>query len=180
MDVPPDTHRVRPFEDLSDLRRVLERAVRRICRSSLASHHEDIVQQAMIRVTQTFASGEEKEPRTGSYLWKVAYTAALKEIQRVRRRREVGIEDAGGGMLTDGRAPDPERASFSREIGVKIRECLDLMVEPRRLAVLLHLHGYGLGESATVLGWPAKRCDNLLYRGLSDLRKCLESKGVKP
>src|SRR5262245_30731709 len=180
MDAPPDTRPARPFKDLSDLRRVIERAVRRICRSSLASHHEDIVQQAMIRVTESFGADEENQPRTGSYLWKVAYTAVLKEIQRVRRRREVGIEDSGVERMMEVQAPDPERASLSREIGETIRECLDRMVEPRRLAVLLHLHGYGLGETATVLGWPAKRCDNLLYRGLSDLRKCLEGKGVRP
>lgn len=77
-----------------------------------------------------------------------------------------------------GTLPDPERRIASREIGEGIRACLVDMIEPRRLAVLLHLHGFGLKESAGVLGWSQKRTDNLLYRGLADLRKCLAAKGL--
>ena len=80
----------------------------------------------------------------------------------------------------DPSTPDPERSISGIQIGRGIEDCLLQMIEPRRLAVTLHLHGYGLKESARMLGWDAKRVDNLLYRGLADLRKCLSGKGLEP
>ena len=36
------------------------------------------------------------------------------------------------------------------------------------------------GMVAEMLGWNAKRADNLVYRGLADLRRCLTAKGIEP
>ena len=35
-------------------------------------------------------------------------------------------------------------------------------------------------EAAGILDWSAKRVENLVYRGLADLRDCLAAKGFKP
>ena len=43
-----------------------------------------------------------------------------------------------------------------------------------------HLQGHTGPQAAALLGWDAKRTENLVYRGLADLRQCLEAKGVKP
>ena len=80
----------------------------------------------------------------------------------------------------DGGAADPERAAMARQLGRATIDCLGGMVEPRRLTVQLRLCGYGLTEAARALGWSRKRVDNLLYRGLADLRRCLEQKGFRP
>jgi RNA polymerase sigma-70 factor (ECF subfamily) len=164
---------------LAEVRRTLERAVGRACPSWLADRRDDIIQNALIRVTEILGRSEESEIRTTSYLWKVAYTATVNEIRRVRRQREDSVEPE---ILEHHNASsaDPERESVSREIGEAIRGCLGDMLEPRRLAVLMHLYGYGLKKTAGVLGWVPKRADNLLYRGMADLRKCLVGKGIKP
>ena len=54
------------------------------------------------------------------------------------------------------------------------------LVLPRRLAVTLHLQGHTVPEAGSLLGWNAKRAENLVYRGLADLRDCLAGKGVRP
>jgi RNA polymerase sigma-70 factor (ECF subfamily) len=46
--------------------------------------------------------------------------------------------------------------------------------------VTLHLHGHSLVEAARILDWAAKQTENLVYRGLADLRKCLLAKGIRP
>jgi RNA polymerase sigma-70 factor (ECF subfamily) len=46
--------------------------------------------------------------------------------------------------------------------------------------VTLYLQGHTVPETARVLDWPAKRADNLVYRGLADLRQCLLAKGLRP
>ena len=38
----------------------------------------------------------------------------------------------------------------------------------------LHLQGFRVAEVATALGWTEKQAENLVYRGLADLRICLE------
>ena len=48
------------------------------------------------------------------------------------------------------------------------------------MAVTLYLQGHSVPEAARVLDWPAKRTENLVYRGLADLRECLMKKGIQP
>ena len=54
------------------------------------------------------------------------------------------------------------------------------MSKDRRLAVTLYLQGHTVPEAARILGWAAKRTENLVYRGLADLRQCLLGKGHTP
>jgi RNA polymerase sigma-70 factor (ECF subfamily) len=35
-------------------------------------------------------------------------------------------------------------------------------------------------EASRILDWSAKRTENLVYRGLADLRECLTLKGMRP
>jgi RNA polymerase sigma-70 factor (ECF subfamily) len=48
------------------------------------------------------------------------------------------------------------------------------------LAVALHLQGHSVPDIGKLMSWAPKKADNLVYRGLADLRECLVSKGVKP
>ena len=54
------------------------------------------------------------------------------------------------------------------------------MKRERRLAVTLHLQGHTVPETARILDWAAKQTENLVYRGLADLRECLMAKGLRP
>ena len=53
-------------------------------------------------------------------------------------------------------------------------------MRPRRLAVTLHLQGHSVPEVGRLMGWSAKKADNLVYRGRADLRECLELRGIRP
>jgi RNA polymerase sigma-70 factor (ECF subfamily) len=169
-----------PGRDLTEMRRILERAVARTCPAWLVDRQGDIVQNALIRVMAVIEKNEESGIRTASYLWRVAYTATVNEIRRMHRLREDAVEPEVLERHGTTDCADPERQAASREIGEAIRVCMAEMIEPRRLAVLTHMYGYGLSESAALLGWARKRTDNLLYRGLADLRKCLTTRGVEP
>ncbi len=163
---------------LESYRSKLVRAVAHNCPPWLADQREDIVQNAMLRVMAVLKRGEENEIRTASYLWKVAYSATISEIRRQRRWREEPLDgDAAKSARSN---PGPEQETRRVEIGQGIRRCLRRVIGPRRHAVLLHLYGYGLEESARILGCVVKRVDNLRYRGLADLRRCLEKKGIVP
>jgi len=166
-------------QELDRLRRTLERCVARVCPRWLAGQREDLVQDAMIKVQAMVRRGEQDGVSSSSYLRAVAYSATVDEIRR-RRRREVGVQDEVLESVAPSEAPGPDRRLDGGELGRAIGGCLTALSGPRRLAVALHLYGFGREESVKVLGWSDKRVDNLRYRGLADLRRCLESKGYAP
>jgi len=163
---------------LEEIRRRLARAVVRICPRWLAAHSEDIVQTAMLRVLDAARSKGEGNPGLASlYLEKAAYSAMVDEIRRHRRRRE---ESADGMPEVAGDRSDanPESVIAGREVAEGLRACLAILRTPRRLAVTLHLQGHSVPEVASILKWRAKTAENLVYRGLADLRRCLATKGL--
>lgn len=167
-------------DEYAQVRRRLAVAVARVCPRWLADRSEDIVQVAFTRVLAAVDAQTEADPLPASYLWKAAYSATIDEIRRLRRERGVSLDEVGADQIADRGGLSPERQRWGREIGVAIRACLRLLAEPRRLAVTLHLLGHSLVESSRLLGWSVKRVDNLVYRGLADLRGCLGSKGLTP
>ena len=174
----------------SDLRWValaatMARAVRRQCPAWLADHAQDIAQAALAKVVALDNAAEGKRPLTTFYLHKVAHSALVDEIRRRKRRREVSIEAASdGGEEARPFEPkahgDPESHASYRHLGATIRACLAGAKRDRRLAVTLYLQGHSVPETARILGWDAKRTENLVYRGLADLRQCLLDKGHRP
>jgi len=167
-------------DDLTEVREVLRRAVRRVCPRFLEAQQEDIVQAAMLRVVEIASRREHDGIRTASYLWRAAYSATVDEIRRASRRREVPLEGSGVVELGSTSTPDPEREVRGRQIGRAVRECLSTLIRPRRTAVMLHLYGFEGDETRRVLGGNLKQARNLTYRGLADLRRCLEAKGIRP
>jgi RNA polymerase sigma-70 factor (ECF subfamily) len=166
--------------DYAKLRRDLARAVARICPGWPASRRDDLVQSAVMRVMHVLdkpdAHREGNPPLTASYLYRVAHSTLIDELRRLRRQRETALEDEPDAAMPVAR-DDPERLAASREIGHGIQTCLAAMGRDRRLAVTLYLQGHSVPESARLLEWSVKRTENLVYRGLADLRVCLTSKG---
>jgi RNA polymerase sigma-70 factor (ECF subfamily) len=164
------------------LREDLARAVARLCPGWLSNQRDDLVQSAMMRVMHIVdkqtPDGEGNRPFTSSYLYRTAHSALVDEIRRVRRRRETDLEEETVGPVAVTRQ-DPERLTASREIGRGIQDCLSRMNRDRRLAVTLYLLGHSVPEASRVLDWAVKRTENLVYRGLADLRECLISKGMR-
>jgi RNA polymerase sigma-70 factor (ECF subfamily) len=184
MDETADTPQRTPEDDYALMRGDLVRAVTRICPPWLASRSDDLVQVALMRVLEVQRRSEGNTRLSSSYLRKVAYSALVDEIRRWRRRKEVPLDTDDGGIDPAAERasgnPDPEERSGAREIGEAIRDCLRRMVGPRRSAVALHLQGHSVPEIGKLLGWDGKKADNLVYRGMSDLRDCLGLKGVRP
>lgn len=133
----------------------------------------------LVALLRRMGGGEENPAYSSIYLQKMAYGVLVDELRRRGRRPETPMDEESSDRLASA-APDPERAAASGETAAGIRDCVSKLVPPRRRAVTLHLLGCGVTEIARRSGWSGKRADNLLYRGLADLRRCLESKGLKP
>ncbi len=167
-----------PDDDFARLAADLRRAVTRVCPAWLAARRDDIVQVALLRVMDARRrSDAELKP---AYLRRAAWSALVDEIRAWRRRREVALEDDGAPVERPAAGPTPEQEVATLEIGRGISACLSGLAEDRRLAVTLHLQGHTVPEAARLLDWNVKRTENLVYRGLADLRECLSAKGLRP
>jgi len=167
-----------PPLEIERLRENIARAVRRACPRWLADRADDVAQTALLRVMDVLERREGERELSPFYLKKAAYSAVVDEIRRLRRRREVPLDQDPELPL---RAPDvdPERWTAGRELGKAIRGCLGELLAARRRAVTLHLLGHSVPEAAELLGGPFKQTENLVYRGMADLRRCLEAQGVR-
>jgi len=166
--------------DYGRLRADLARVVAQVCPAWLASRADDLVQVVLIRVVEMQKKREGTGEFSAFYLRKAAHNALVDEIRRLRRRQEVPLNGEIGDAGPVATHPDPERHSAGRQLGRAIRDCLQTLVRPRRLAVVLNLQGHTVPEVGRLLRWTAKRAENLVYRGLADLRGCLERRGIAP
>jgi RNA polymerase sigma-70 factor (ECF subfamily) len=167
------------------LRAALARAVRRQCPRWLSDHAEDLAQAALMKIMAAASAGEGDRALSSFYLYRVAHSALVDEIRRRQRRREVALVERGPDQDLHGPAEpraegDPERDASFRELGAAVRSCLLDMGVDRRRAVMLYLQGHSIPDAGRLLGWSAKRVENLVYRGLADLRRCLVGKGHTP
>lgn len=118
-------------EDASRLRRSLEAAVATLCPRSLADRREDLVQEALLRVTRILGRAEPGRELNATYLWRTAYCALVDELRRRRQRREVPLEDAGPPESLASPRPGPAAAGRGGEIRRALAACLKGLLEPR-------------------------------------------------
>lgn len=164
----------------AELREELTRVICAICPPWLSADREDLVQTTVLAVSRHLDDGEGVDLPSSSYLRRVAHNALVDEIRRRRRRREVPLQTTAMADLAADRAPGPEAVHRGGEIRRGIRECLQRLVRSRRMAVTLYLLGHSVPRASELLGWGRKRTENLVFRGLSDLRSCLESMDLRP
>lgn len=159
------------------LRMELSRAAEKLCPPWLRPSCDDIVQEAFLRVTRARAAADGPSPR--SYLWKAVYTTMVDWIRReeVRQRgraADVAVDSVAGAGAT------PESRTTARQIGAHIHDCVGGLSEARRTVVAMYLQGHGPAEIARLIGSAYKSVENLLHRGLAQVRACLQRKGVTP
>lgn len=165
-------------DEYARMRAKLVQAIRYYCPGWLSEVSEDLVQTALVSVLEARKNKGDEREVPSAYLYKAAYSALVNEIRQRRRRNETSLDpeahapievlaNSGGGLT-------------AKELGEAIQNCLDRALRDRKLAVTLHLQGYTIEEAAGLLKWSRKRTENLIYRGLADLRHCLTAEGITP
>lgn len=159
----------------------LENAVQHLCPKWMLDHRDDLVQAGMMRVMASMEKRPDEASFNSTYIYRIAHSALVDEIRRLRRRNETELVDEEGNDLPlPNDDASPEHRLLANEISQNISHCLVAMITPRRLAVTLKLQGESAPQAAEILGWSLRKVENLLYRGLSDLRQCLSRKGITP
>jgi len=164
----------------------LRRTIAHVCPKDLGIHFSDIEQEARLRLWRALQS--EREIRNpASYLYRIAMTATLDAVRRIKAKREEQLrlvedeyEDEGAPLaLSSDPNRSPEVEAGRKQLAGKVRTALARLSDNRRRAVGLYLEGMASQEIATLLGWSEPKARNLLYRGLSDLRAQLRAEGIE-
>jgi RNA polymerase sigma factor (sigma-70 family) len=174
-------------ELLSQYGSYLRSVVRRVCSSALGISADEVEQDARIRLWHALKR-ERNITDPASYLYRIAATAAVDAMRRVRARREDPLADGSEHEVTspaEGAASpaagqrSPEELAADRQIAHQISAALAQLPDQRRRAVGLHLRGFNSTEVGGILGWTEPKARNLIYRGLGDLRELLRNQGLE-
>lgn len=171
------------FEELvTTYRKLLRDTILKVCPRDLGLHVDDIEQEVRIRLWRAIQSETDIRDRA-SYIYKVAFTATIDAIRRVKARREEPLDpaddDLPAGALALPASGTPEQIAGRRELFARVAAELAHLAPDRRRAAGLHLEGLTLHEIAALLNWSESRTRNLVYRGLSDLRARLRAGGIE-
>ncbi len=157
------------------LLRDLKRAVRRVCPRSLAQDADDLVQESFIRLMRA-RKLDGQSSLSAAYLKKVAYSAVIDEIRR--RRREPAADLASDRVDIEAATDHMQQEAPDTALGDAMEVSLQRLQPDRRRALTLHLLGYSVPEVACMLECNTKRADNLVHRGLAQLRAFLHEMGL--
>ena len=166
----------------------LRHTIAKLCPKDLGIQFNDIEQEANLRLWRALQSEREIND-LASYLYRIAATATIDAIRRVKAKREESLclqDDEGDDrerlrivFPTSGIAESPQHQAERRDLMRKIETILARLPEDRRRAIGLYLEGFTSQEIANLLGWSEPRARNLTYRGLKDLRQQLQAEGIE-
>jgi RNA polymerase sigma-70 factor (ECF subfamily) len=133
---------------------------------------EEIDQDVKLKILSMAARGK-KIANLRSYVWKMVYSTALDVI--AARSRALCLEDVPRSRRSALEAYidvlSPEFLFEEKELQVLVGRAIDGLPSRRRAAVLCHLQGLSLEETAVHLGEGLNAARHLVYRGLADVRE---------
>ena len=154
----------------------IRRSARR--RGLQGSDVDEVVQELRLRMWKSLGTAELIRRAKASYIYRAAISASIDIIRRRRARKvDAASLDDFADMMPDSRR-SVESQLEGQEITAAVHRAVSLLAESRRAVVRMYLAGYDRAEIAELLGWTEAKTRNLLYRGLADLRKTLESWGI--
>jgi RNA polymerase sigma-70 factor (ECF subfamily) len=163
--------------------RFLRQTIVRLCPHGMGLQFDDIEQEARLRLWKA-VQDERPIADWASYIYRVAATATIDALRRVRARREEPLpgaeEEAEGAGASEppSAAPAVDETAHRRLLVEKVRGVLGRMDEGRRRVLGLYFRGFTTEETGRLLGWTEPKARNVLYRSLKELRSRLRESGI--
>ncbi len=160
-------------------------AVDRVCPRQMGIRREELEQEVRLRLWKTLEN-EREITDPASFINRVALTAAIDAVRRIKARREEPLNNeageernAAGERADPSPAASPEEVARGRETWRKLKAALTRLPESRKHPVKLHLQGFTSDEIGRLLGFTEAKARNLVYRGLDDLKRELRTEGIE-
>ncbi len=137
---------------------------------------EDICQEIKIKLWRVL--GYEKEiVNFPSYLKKVVNSSVIDMLRKCKRQENVLLQEKQT-RISEMKVDYLAELAARENLRDKLAEAVDSLIESRRQAVKLFLLDMTIDEIAAFYGWSKDKTRNLLYRGLTDLKRFLRQKDI--
>jgi RNA polymerase sigma-70 factor (ECF subfamily) len=137
---------------------------------------EDISQEIRIKIWQILKD-EKKIKNYSSYIRKIVDSTVIDQLRRKRRQEGIIIKEKLK-RISEQQGFYTMRGSTEKIPSYTMGRALDSLMKSRQKVVRLFLLNMTLEEIAISLNWSKDKTRNLLYRGLSDLKKSLIEQGI--
>ena len=161
-----------------------EQPIKRLCLRMLGDSHkaDDIAQEAFARI-YTRRSDYHQTAKFSTFLWRVAVNLCLDEMRRIKRRRELSLEQGRGDRSEPEQpwaepasvAPTPAASLVAAEEAALVRDALGQLPEHYRCVVVLrHFENLKFREIAEVLNLPEGTVKSRMAEALTLLNQILK------
>jgi len=138
---------------------------------------DDIAQEVRIKIWKLLES-EKNIVNHASYIKKIVDSSVIDQIRRLRREEAVFRQERKK-QVTEREGMYRPETLRNVAMGEVVGKAVDALIDNRRNVVKLYLLNMSLEEIARFYGWSRHKTRNLLYRGLSDLKKSLKKTDIK-
>lgn len=161
--------------------RFLRNVIVQHCPKDAGIQFDDIEQDARLRLWRAVQS-EREIRQLASYISRVATTATIDAVRRVKARQEDQLSNADpteSELLVGVSHDRPDHVLERQRVAEQVEAALAALPANRQRAVRLYLQGLSSQEIASLVGWSEPKARNLLYRGLKVLRERLNAQGIE-
>jgi RNA polymerase sigma factor (sigma-70 family) len=137
---------------------------------------DDVFQEVRIKIWKLL-NDEKKIVYYSSYIKKIVNSAVIDHIRKMRRERGLILQQKHITISEWKSTYEIDRIYDDNLIKI-VDETVESLLESRRKVVKLYLLHLTIEEIASYFSWSRHKTRNLLYRGLSDLKKALKEKGI--
>ncbi|TET69718.1 MAG: RNA polymerase sigma factor [Candidatus Aminicenantes bacterium] len=138
---------------------------------------EDISQEVKIKIWKILED-EKKIKNFASYIRKIINSSVIDTFRKLKREKGIYIHEKHK-WISEQKSNYQNNILLNDSTKKIIDGAMESLIESRRRAVKLFLLNMTIEEIAIYLQWSKDKTRNLLYRGLSDLKKTLKEKGIE-
>lgn len=138
---------------------------------------DDVFQEVRIKIWKLL-NDEKKIISYSSYIKKIVDSSVIDHIRKMRRERGLILQQKHM-TISEWKSNYGNDSFYDKDLIKIVNEAIDSLLVTRRKAVKLYLLHLSIEEIATFFSWSKHKTRNLLYRGLSDLKKALKEQGIE-
>ncbi len=138
---------------------------------------DDVLQEVRIKIWKLL-NDEKKITNYSSYIKKIVDSSVIDHLRKARRERGFILLEKKK-KISEWKSQYETRVFDDKNLKRSINNAVESLLDSRRKVVKLYLLNLTIEEIATFYNWSRHKTRNLLYRGLSDLKKRLHEKGIK-
>lgn len=138
---------------------------------------DDVLQEIRIKIWKIL-NDEKKILNYSSYIKKIVDSSVIDHLRKMRREKGyIALEKHH--MISEWNKNYEIEHQRQDHVKEMIAQAVDSLLDSRRKVVKLFLLNMTIDEISIMYSWSKDKTRNLLYRGLSDLKKILKEKGIE-